>query len=122
MSTSFAAVDFLLQERISSPEALAAAAAAAAAAEAEANIAPVHEENDWGIEVVPDDAAAAADAAAASSSAGGGAGAAGEALPDGLQFSMPTAGVDEQVLQQEAVRPTDASLDELTKMLSSLNK
>jgi hypothetical protein len=44
------------------------------------------------------------------------------ALPDGLQFSMPTAGVDEQVLQQEAVRPTDASLDELTSMLSSLNK
>jgi hypothetical protein len=35
---------------------------------------------------------------------------------------MPQAGVDEQVLQQEAVRPIDASLDELTSMLSSLNK
>jgi hypothetical protein len=46
------------------------------------------------------------------------------ALPDGLQIFMPTlaAGVDEQVLQQEAVRPTDANLDELTSMLSSLNK
>jgi hypothetical protein len=35
---------------------------------------------------------------------------------------MPSAGVDEQVLQQEAVSPTDASLDELTSMLSSLTK
>jgi ubiquitin-like modifier-activating enzyme 5 len=110
----------VLQERINSPEALAAAAAAAAAAEAEANIAPVHEDNDWGIEVMPEDDTAAA--AGSSASGEPGAAAAAEALPDGLQFSMPSAGVDEQVLQQEAVRPTDASLDELTSMLSSLNK
>lgn len=109
------------QAHINSPEALAAAAAAAAAAEAEANAAPVHEENNWGIEVV----AAAAAPAATSSGVEGGEGAAGasaEPLPEGLQFSLPQAGVDEQVLQQEAVKPTDASLDELTSMLSSLNK
>jgi ubiquitin-like modifier-activating enzyme 5 len=113
----------MLQAHINSPEALAAAAAAAAAAEAEANAAPVHEENDWGIEVVADDAAQAAEAT--SSGAEGGeaaAGASAESLPEGLQFSLPQAGVDEQVLQQEAVKPTDASLDELTSMLSSLNR
>jgi ubiquitin-like modifier-activating enzyme 5 len=108
----------LLQERISSPEALAAAAAAAAAAEAEANTTPVHEDNDWGIEVVADDAAAAP--TDSSGVVGVPVGAAAESLPAGLQFSMPEAGVDEQVLQQEAVRPTDASLDELTGMLTSL--
>ncbi|WIA43736.1 hypothetical protein OEZ86_010162 [Tetradesmus obliquus] len=107
------------QAHINSPEALAAAAAAAAAAEAEANAAAVHEENDWGIEVVPDDAAPAASSGVEEAQAGA---AAAAPLPEGLQFSLPRAGVDAQVLQQEAVRPTEASLDELTSMLSSLNK
>jgi ubiquitin-like modifier-activating enzyme 5 len=112
----------LPQARISSPEALAAAAAAAAvAAEAEANAVPVHEENDWGIEVVADDAAVAV-ASTSSTTGEQAAAAAAEPLPEGLQFSLPQAGVDEQELQQEAVKPTDASLDELTSMLSSLNK
>ncbi|WIA15573.1 hypothetical protein OEZ85_002200 [Tetradesmus obliquus] len=107
------------QAHINSPKALAAAAAAAAAAEVEANAAAVHEENDWGIEVVPDDAAAAASSGVEEAQAGA---AAAAPLPEGLQFSLPRAGVDAQVLQQEAVRPTEASLDELTSMLSSLNK
>lgn len=109
-------VCLLLQAHINSPEALAAAAAAAAAA-AEAETAPLHEENEWGIEVCADDTPAAADTAAA---AGGTAAA--EALPEGLQFAMPTSGVDAAVLKEEAVQPTEASLDELTNMLSSLNK
>lgn len=73
--------------------------------------------------MVEDDSPAAADTAAAAA-AGGSSGAAGggEALPEGLQFSMPTAGVDAAVLKEEAVQPTEASLDELTSMLSSLNK
>ncbi|KAF6257997.1 hypothetical protein COO60DRAFT_1270985 [Scenedesmus sp. NREL 46B-D3] len=112
------------QAHASSPQALAAAAAAAAEAEAEANTVPVHDDNNWGIEVVADDDAAAA-AAAGSSSAGdgqAGARAAAKPLPEGLQYSMPRAGVDEQVLLQDSVRPTDASVDELTNMLSSLHK
>uniref|UniRef100_A0A383VQ22 Ubiquitin-like modifier-activating enzyme 5 n=1 Tax=Tetradesmus obliquus TaxID=3088 RepID=A0A383VQ22_TETOB len=108
------------QAHINSPEALAAAAAAAAAADAEANAAAVHEENDWGIEVVADDAAAAAGSGVGEAQADEAAAA--EPLPEGLQFSLPQAGVDAQMLQQEAVRPTEASLDELTSMLSSLNK
>eukprot|EP00798_Chlamydomonas_sp_ICE-L_P018938 gene18938-25505_t len=49
------------RQKMSTPEAIAAAAEAVAALEAEANIAPVHEDNDWGIEV----AIAAAEAVAA---------------------------------------------------------
>eukprot|EP00882_Tetradesmus_deserticola_P002765 GHRQ01002938.1.p1 GENE.GHRQ01002938.1~~GHRQ01002938.1.p1 ORF type:complete len:472 (+),score=239.94 GHRQ01002938.1:106-1521(+) len=108
------------QAHANSPEALAAAAAAAAAAEAEANTAPVHEENNWGIEVVADADTPAAAASNSVVSEQAGSRAAGEALPEGLEFSMPQAGVDVARLQQEAVRPTDASLDELTNMLSSL--
>lgn len=106
-----------MQARVNSPEAIAAAKAAAEAAAA-AETAPLHEDNEWGIEVCPEDAAAA-DAAAA---AGGSSAAAEEALPEGLQFAMPTSGVDAAVLKEEAVQPTEASLDELTSMLSSLNK
>lgn len=104
----------------------AAAEAAAAAAAAEAAAAPLHEDNEWGIEVASTDdpttdapstgAAGGANAAASSS------GAAAEALPEGLQFAMPSSGVDAAVLREEAVQPTDASLDELTSMLTSLNK
>jgi hypothetical protein len=108
-----------VQAHINSPEALATAAAAAAAAAAEANVAPLHEENEWGIEVCDE---AATDTAAAAAAGSSGNARTGEALPEGLTFAMPTAGVDAAVLQEEAVKPTDASLDELTSMLSSLNK
>lgn len=110
---------FVLQDHINSPEALAAAAAAKAAAEEEANIAPVHEDNEWGIEVMADEPAAGA--ADASSNSNTGAGAAAEVLAEGLKYDLPQAGLNKHVLQQEAVKPTDASLDELTNMLSSLN-
>ena len=104
------------QERINSPEALAAAAAAAAAeAAAAANEGPLHEDNEWGIEVVGD-AAGGSGAAAGSSGAGGQ-----QALPEGVQFSMPAAsGVDAATLRAEGVEATDASLDELTGMLAAL--
>jgi hypothetical protein len=117
-----------LQAKINSPEARAAAAAAAEAA-AEDEVGPLHEENEWGIEVVAEPAAAgeSGGAPAAGSEATGGdaaaAAAAAAPLPEGLEFSMPAAsGVDAAVLQQDAVKPTDASLDDLTNMLSSLNK
>ncbi|GBF87302.1 ubiquitin-like modifier-activating enzyme 5 [Raphidocelis subcapitata] len=104
------------QERINSPEAIAAAAAAAAeAAAAAAAEGPVHEENDWGIEVVGEQAEEAAGPAAAAAAA------AAAALPEGVQFSMPAAGgVDAATLRAEGVEATDASLDELTGMLAAL--
>eukprot|EP00879_Flechtneria_rotunda_P032009 GHRR01035153.1.p1 GENE.GHRR01035153.1~~GHRR01035153.1.p1 ORF type:complete len:324 (+),score=130.99 GHRR01035153.1:604-1575(+) len=122
------------QERINSPEAHAAAAAAAdVAAAAAKHVGPLHEDNEWGIEVMTDDSngssnatrgtessdAAAANAAFGSNDSAGGNDA---SLPEGLMFSLPTAGVDADVLQQEAVQPTAASLDELTDMLSGLSK
>ena len=107
------------QERINSPEALAAAAAeaaaAAAAAAAEAKR-PLHEENDWGIEVMADEPAAGPTAAGTVSGS-----AAAAALPAGVEFSMPAAGgVDAATLQAEGVEATEASLDELTGMLAML--
>ncbi|KAF8055986.1 ubiquitin-like modifier-activating enzyme 5 [Scenedesmus sp. PABB004] len=115
------------QARINSPEARAAAEAAAAAAAAEeAASVPVHEENDWGIEVVPADGAANgggggdAPGSAAAHAAGGGGG--GEALPAGLTFAMPAADVDAEQLAADAVAPTDASVDELAGMLAAMAK
>lgn len=104
----------------------AAAAAAAEAAAAEAAAGPLHESNEWGIEVVSDDgdaeeagaggsskglAAAAAPAPAAGSAA----------LPEGLQFSMPTAGsVDAAALAAEAVPETNAGVEDLMAQLAGL--
>ena len=83
--------------RAATPEARAAAAAAAEAASAAEATAPVHDDNDWGIEVV-------AEQAGPSSGGGGGgggyeridnggAGPGGQAPPrapaEGLQYSMP---------------------------------
>eukprot|EP00877_Chromochloris_zofingiensis_P008159 jgi/Chrzof1/3597/Cz13g01230.t1 len=104
------------QAHINSPEVMAAAAAAAAAATVEEG--PVHEENDWGIEVMTDDAGEGADAAAATATKAGH-----NALPDGIEFSLPmSGGTDAATLQQEAVGQTEQSLDELTSMLAGLNK
>lgn len=101
----------------------AAAAEAAAAAAAEG---PLHEENEWGIEVMANDGGAGGEAGGpAAGSGGSGIGAAGSScgvlLPEGVEFSMPAAGgVDAATLRAEGVEGTEASLDELTGMLAAL--
>jgi ubiquitin-like modifier-activating enzyme 5 len=108
----------------------AAAAAAAEHAVAEAAAGPVHESNEWHIEVVTDDGP---DASGGAPAGGPGAGpAAGPAaaqqqqqqqqqLPEGLQFAMPAAGgVDASVLREEAVQATDVGVDDLMAQLEQL--
>ena len=102
--------------------AVAAAAAAAAAAEEEAASGPVHETNEWGIEVMGDADEAAGEAACGSGATGGGSAAPGQALPEGLQFSMPAAGgVDAAALASEAVPETEAGVDDLMAQLELLS-
>jgi hypothetical protein len=102
------------QARINTPEARAAAAAVATAAAAAAAEGPLHEENEWGIEVV-------ADEEPTGEAAGGAVASAAQALPEGVEFSMPAGGgVDAATLRTEGVGTTDASLDELTGMLAAL--
>jgi ubiquitin-like modifier-activating enzyme 5 len=88
----------------------AAAVAAAAAAEA-ASQGPLHEDNDWGISVGPE-------GSAEEEAAAGGSGA---ALPAGVHFSLPErGGVDAATLARDGVGATDATVDDLAAMLSSL--
>lgn len=85
--------------------------------------APVHEDNQWGIEVVSSEAAdddqpsiSAAEQQHAQQPSRG------EQLPEGLQYSLPTADrVDADKLAAEAVPVTNATMDDLTSMLMSLN-
>lgn len=92
-------------------KALRAAEEEAAAAEAAA---PLHEENEWGIVVESGDGADA-------SAADGGTAAAGESLPEGLQFGMPEAArVDDETLAKEGVTGGDESLDDLAAELAAL--
>ncbi|KAL4424062.1 hypothetical protein ABPG75_001363 [Micractinium tetrahymenae] len=102
----------------------AAAAAAAEAAAAEAAAGPLHESNEWGIEVVADTdgedvgsngGSGSTSAAAAPAPATGG-----DALPEGLQFSMPAAGVDAATLAADALPETDAGVDDLMAQLAGL--
>lgn len=100
-------------------EAAAAAANAEEAAAAAATAVAVHEDNDWGIEVVPDDGKAymlpAATVAAPLMQQQQ------QALPDGVQFSMPLSdGMDAEALRQEAVQETDAGVDDLMALLDQL--
>lgn len=101
----------------------AAATAAAAAAEAVGAAAgPVHEENEWGIEVVPENEEGGGCAAAAPPAAPAALPAAEQVLPEGLQFAMPAAGgVDAAALAQEAVQQTDAGVDDLLAQLEQLS-
>ena len=96
----------------------AAAVAAAEAAAAEAAAGPLHESNEWGIEVTGDDAGGDSGSAAADSSAAPGGQ---QQLPEGIQFSMPVAQVDAEALRQEAVQATDAGVDDLMAQLEQLS-
>jgi len=100
---------------LASPEAKAKAAAAAAEAEAEANVGPVHEDNDWNIEVVADAAGEGSSNGVAAAATGQG-----QVLPEGIVQSMPTSGVDAKTLEADAVQATDASVNELTDELAAL--
>lgn len=75
-----------------SPEAVAERQRAAAEAAAATEEAVVHEDNEWAIEVLPEDAKPSAAVAEESAAQGGSGGSGGElqglqALPEGLQFS-----------------------------------
>lgn len=103
----------------------AAAATAAEAAAAEAAAGPLHESNEWGIEVMADEGAD--ETAVGGSGSGSGPAATpappagGAALPEGLQFSMPVSGgVDAAALAAEAVPETDAGVDDLMAQLAGL--
>mmetsp|Transcript_46091 Transcript_46091/g.87940 ORF Transcript_46091/g.87940 Transcript_46091/m.87940 type:complete len:447 (-) Transcript_46091:325-1665(-) len=102
--------------RINSPEAkaaaLAATQAAALAAAAEAAI-PLHDDNEWCISVC--DAEGETQVAGATVEAS-------RVLPEGLQFSMPTASViDTATLKDSAVAVDDGeSLDDLMAQMQSL--
>ena len=93
------------------------AASAPPPAEEEEEEGPVHESNEWGIEVVGD----------AGAGAGGGGPAQQQAqqqqqeLPEGVEYSMPVErGVDEETLRREAVGATDAGVDDLMAQLAAL--
>ena len=105
-----------MQIYLTSPEAKAKAATAAAEAEAEANVGPVHEDNDWNIEVVADAAGEGSSNGVAAAASGQG----GQVLPEGIVQSMPTSGVDAKTLAADAVQATDASVNELTDELAAL--
>ncbi len=103
----------------------AAAAAAAEAAAAEAAAGPLHEANEWGIEVVADAGSEEAGSTSAASLAATPAAPAqqdGQALPEGLQFSMPAGGsVNAAALAAEAVEQTEAGVDDLMAQLEQLS-
>eukprot|EP00884_Botryococcus_braunii_P017625 jgi/Botrbrau1/4546/Bobra.60_2s0033.2 len=100
------------QEKVNSPEAIAAREAAAAAAAVEV-AAPLHEDNEWAIEVVPEE-----DTAGPTEGSGDHL-----TLAEGLQFSMPVAGgVDPEKLRLEAVEASNEDLDDLMSQLNSLGK
>lgn len=70
---------------------------------------PLHEENEWGIEVVSDVQAEEANDG-------------GILLPEGLQFEMPVSrGIDADIVAKEAVGATDADVDDLMAQLQDLS-
>ncbi|KAL4539292.1 hypothetical protein Ndes2526B_g02460 [Nannochloris sp. 'desiccata'] len=106
-------------------EAAAVVAAAAAAAADGEDTGPLHEENEWGIEVMKDEdsnlvkAAPAAGAAPSSSDTS----TAAHALPIGLKFDMPAGGgVSAHELAQDGVQATDADVDDLMAQLAGLTQ
>ncbi|KAG2443563.1 hypothetical protein HXX76_001915 [Chlamydomonas incerta] len=114
------------EARRNSPEALAARAAAAAAAEAAeaaAAAVPLHDENEWGIEVMGDEpsgapASATSSAPAASAPA---APAPMPALADGIEYGMPVdRGVDAATLAAEGIGAVDESTEDLMAQLAAL--
>eukprot|EP00873_Tetraselmis_striata_P045044 jgi/Tetstr1/465308/TSEL_010005.t1 len=86
---------------------LAAAVAAAAASE----VAPVHNDNEWGIVVEGADAAVEAGSAAATT----------QQHPEGLQYSLPIADVvDAAALEADKVDTNGADMDDLMGQLAAL--
>lgn len=80
----------------------------------EADEQPLHEDNEWGIEVSCTDPAVATNPSTNMASA--------DALPDGLHYELPNRDmVDEGALGNEGIQMSSASLDDLTSMLHSLN-
>lgn len=114
-----------VEARRNSPEALAARAAeeaAAAAAAAEAAAAPLHDDNEWGIEVVSDDAPAASSSAPGASAPAPAAPTPAPAPAEGLEFSLPTErGVDAATLAAEGIGHVAASTDDLMAQLAALS-
>jgi len=110
------------QAKMEAPEAVAerqrAAAEAAAATEAPA----VHEDNEWQIEVMPEDAAPSQPVAAASTAGGGGAVDGLQALPEGLQFSHVGGTIFLLVsVQARSVASSDGTLQGFTLMVATLD-
>jgi len=106
-----------LQKHINTPEAKAAAEAAATAAALKQNEAPVHEDNAWGIEVNAAETGQGPVVGHADGSK-----ALHQALPAGVEFSMPAGGgVTATALEEEAVQDSGASLEDLTSQLMGLN-
>ncbi|KAL6775868.1 UBA5 [Auxenochlorella protothecoides x Auxenochlorella symbiontica] len=102
-----------LQRQGEAAAARAAAGPAPAAAEAEA--APVHDDNEWGIEVVAEAHAPGAGPAVARP------GAAAQALPAGVAYSVPLGpGVTAEELAAHGVQPSEEGLDDLLSQLSAL--
>ncbi|KAK9810358.1 hypothetical protein WJX72_009372 [[Myrmecia] bisecta] len=99
------------QAHANSPEARAAAAAARALEQAEQNTAVVHEDNEWLIEVVPDEEVAASEAHLHQA----------QGLPEGLEYSMPVAAMDAQMLNADAVEDTEDNVDDLMAQLHLLH-
>lgn len=106
-------------EWASKAEERAVAAAAAAAAAEPLDEGPLHEENEWGIEVVSAEidentAEEVAESASAESASG-------NELPSGLKFELPAGGgVSAQELAQDGVEETDAGVDDLMAQLQNL--
>jgi len=75
----------------------------------------VHEDNDWGIEVVADDGGSGVGSAPAASEP------AAAPLPEGLKFELPSGGgVMAEELESQAVESTDAGVDDLMAQLQNL--
>ena len=114
------------QEWASKAEERAAVAAAKAANEVVEDEGPLHEDNEWGIEVVSDDAVEenglqnreAVEAVAVEENAA----AAVEELPSGLKYELPVSGgVTAQELAADGVEATEDGVEDLMAQLESLN-
>lgn len=77
--------------------------------------AAVHEDNDWGIEVIDDTALVTTESTANQRQSD-------KALPEGLQYELPAATrVDAEVLSAAAVQTGDANVDDLMAQLQQLS-
>lgn len=98
-------------EWLAGAEARAAAQAASVHTQVEEE-APLHEDNDWGIEVVAD--VAAAESSTIDQEL---------VLPAGLKYEMPVAdGVSQRELKEHAVQATSAGVDDLLAQLKNLTR